>query len=167
MANYFVDYLPDSSPCLSLHSNYGDETFLLSEVRRAQSSAIIVIQYQWGHIIKTEVIGANVLKIIVPDKLKTDDFQQVTPQVDSLIVKHGQIRLLIDATGFHRWENITAFETHAGFIKNHQEKIERLAVIVSHEWQHWLVGVVRIFVHPKTRAFDKNHENEALQWFIQ
>jgi hypothetical protein len=117
-----------------------------------------------AHVIKTEVISTNVLKIIVPEKLKAEDFRKIAPQVDALISQHSKIRLLIDASGFNGWENIAAFENHAGFVKNHQQKIDRIAVITGHEWQHWLIGTARIFVHPKIKAFDKGNENEALKW---
>lgn len=116
--------------------------------------------------IKTEIISANVLKISVPEKLKADDFRQVAPQINSLISQQSKIRLLIDASGFNGWENMAAFESHAGFVKDHQQKIERIAVIAGHEWQHWLIGVVRIFVHPEVRVFNKNNEGEARQWII-
>ena len=117
--------------------------------------------------IKTEIISANALKIVVPDKLKADDFRQIAPQIDSLISQHGKIRLLIDASGFNGWENIAAFEKHAGFVKNHQKKIERVAVIAAHEWQHWLIGAIRIFVHPEVRAYDQSHASQALQWIVE
>ena len=116
--------------------------------------------------INTELISANALKIVAPGKLKADDFHQIAPQIDSLIRQHGKIRLLIDASGFNGWENIAAFENHAGFIKNHQKKIERIAVITAHEWQHWLIGAVRIFVHPEVRAYDESHASEDLQWIV-
>ena len=116
--------------------------------------------------IKTDIISANALRITVPDKLKADDFRHIAPQIDSLISQYGKIRLLIDASGFNGWENIEAFENHAGFVKNHQQKVERIAVIAAHDWQHWLIGAVRIFVHPEARAYDKNHESEALQWIV-
>jgi hypothetical protein len=38
--------------------------------------------------IKTEIISANALKIVVSDKLKAEDFRQIVPQVDSLISQH-------------------------------------------------------------------------------
>jgi hypothetical protein len=116
--------------------------------------------------IKTEIISPNALKIVVPDKLKADDFRQIAPQIDSLISQRGKIRLLIDASGFNGWENIAAFEKHAGFVKNHQQKIERIAVIAAHEWQHWLIGAIRIFVHPEVRAYDQSHASEALRWIV-
>jgi hypothetical protein len=67
----------------------------------------------------SDIISGNVLRIAAPDKLKTDDFRQIAPQVDSIISRYGKVRLLIDASGFNGWENIAAFENHAGFVKNH------------------------------------------------
>ncbi len=116
--------------------------------------------------LKTEIISANALRIVVPEKLKADDFRQIVPQIDSIISRHGKIRLLIDGTVFGGWENITAFEKHAGFVKAHQQMVERIAVIAGHEWQHWLIGAVRMFVHPEVKAYDKSHEDEALKWIV-
>ena len=116
--------------------------------------------------IKIDNISDNVLRITAPEKLKADDFRQIAPQVDSIISRHGKIRLLIDASRFNGWENIAAFENHAGFVKNHQQKVDRIAVIVAHDWQHWLVGAVRIFLHPEIRAYDKGQQSEALKWIV-
>ena len=116
--------------------------------------------------IKADIISANALRIIAPKRLKAEDFRQLRPQIDSLINQHGKIRLLIDGSGFEGWENIAAIQAHAGFIRSHQQKIERIAVIAPHDWQHWVIGAVRMFLHPEVRAYDKNHENEALQWIV-
>jgi len=117
-------------------------------------------------VIKTDIISANALRLIAPKKLKAEDFRQLRPQIDSLISRHGKIRLLIDGSGFDGWENIAALQAHAGFIRSHQQKIERIAVIARHNWQHWVIGAVRMFLHPEVRAYDRNHENEALQWIV-
>jgi SpoIIAA-like len=117
--------------------------------------------------IKTELLSENVLRIKAPKKLKADDFQQIAPQVESIIGRYGKIRLLIDATAFSGWENIIAFENHAGFVKSHQKKVDRIAVIIAHDWQRWLVGAVKVFVHPEVRAYDRGHEREALEWIVR
>jgi hypothetical protein len=114
--------------------------------------------------IKTEIISPNILRIVVPVKLKVDDFLQIAPQVDSIIRQYGKLRLLIDASQFSGWENIAAFENHAGFVKNHQNSVERIAVIIAHDWQRWLIGTIRIFLHPKVEAYDQGNEREALLW---
>ena len=116
--------------------------------------------------IRTDIISTNALRIITPDKLKADDFRQIAPQIEAIIRQYGKIRLLIDGSGFGGWENIAAFTTHAGLIRSHHQKIERIAVIARHDWQHWVIGAVRMFLHPEVRAYDRNHENEALQWIV-
>jgi SpoIIAA-like len=84
-------------------------------------------------VIKTDIISGNVLRILVPDKIKAEDVRQIEPQVDSIISQYGKIRLLIDASGFNGWENIGAFENQAGFVKSHQQKVDRIAVIGATE----------------------------------
>ena len=111
--------------------------------------------------IKIETVRDNVIRVTAPEKLKADDFQKIAPQVDLILQRYGKVKLLIDATAFNGWENIAAFEHHAAFVKSHQQKVDRLAVIVAHDWQHWLVGAVRVFLHPQVRAYDKGHESEA------
>ncbi len=116
--------------------------------------------------IKIDNISDNALRITAPETLKADDFHQIAPRVDSIISRYGKIKLLIDASEFNGWENIAAFENHAGFVKSHQQKVDRIAVIVAHDWQHWLVGAVRVFLHPEVRAYDKGNESEALKWIV-
>jgi hypothetical protein len=43
--------------------------------------------------IKTEIISANALKIMVPVKLQAGDFGQIAPQIDSFISQHGKIKI--------------------------------------------------------------------------
>ena len=117
--------------------------------------------------IKIETIRDNVMRVTAPERLKADDFQKIAPQVDSIIRRYGKARLLIDATAFNGWENMAAFENHAEFVKDHQQQVDRIAVIVAHDWQHWLVGAVRVLLHPEVRAYDKRQEGEALQWIVE
>ena len=114
--------------------------------------------------IKTEHIGASVLKITAPEILKGSDFLALTPEVETLIKEQGKIRLLIDASNLTGWANPEAVEQHMRFVKNHQAKVERIAVIIRHDWQHWLVSAVRIFLHPEVKAFDRAHEADAMRW---
>jgi SpoIIAA-like len=114
--------------------------------------------------IETERLAPDALKIVPPRKLQADDFRQLRPEVDAIIGEHGKIRLLIDASRLEGWDDIAAFETHAAFVRDHMAKVERIAVIAPHPWQHWLVGAVRIFVHPEVRAFDAGDEALARQW---
>jgi hypothetical protein len=116
--------------------------------------------------IKLEVIAPGVLKIVAPVKLSANDFAELAPQVDSLLEHEGKIRLLIDATQLEGWDNIAALEQHAAFVKTHKQKVERIAVIAQYDWQHWLVGAVKVFLHPKIRVFEKSDAELALRWIV-
>lgn len=117
--------------------------------------------------IKLEDLGAGVLKITAPAKLSSDDFLDLAPDVDAAIKQHGAVRLLIDASRLEGWDNFAALEKHAAFVKHHQDKVERIAVIARYEWQHWLVGAVRVFLHPELKVFDAGQETEALRWLAK
>ena len=116
--------------------------------------------------IKTEIISGNVLRIVAPRKLYAEDFHQITPDVDSFISQHGKIRLLIDVSSFHGWNNATALLRHIRFVKDHHQKVEQIAVVGARNWQHWVIGVVRLIVHPEVRAYDKSQQSEALRWIV-
>ena len=115
--------------------------------------------------IKMETISGNAPEFVLPEKLGAGDFSQIAPEIDALISRHGQIRLLLEASGFRGWENIAAFEHHAGFVKNHQRKVERIAVIVAHDWQHWLIGTFE-YSCIQRRDDHKGRDADALQWIV-
>jgi hypothetical protein len=112
--------------------------------------------------IKPTLIAPNILKIVAPKRLSADDFGEMGLLIEPIVKEFGSIRLLIDAS--EGWDNIAAFERHAGFVKTHQHNVERVAVIASHEWQHWLVATVRVLLHPQVHAFDTEQADAALRW---
>lgn len=114
--------------------------------------------------LKTEILAPGVLKIVAPQTLHPEDILALAPQVDAIIKDYGQIRLLIDATHLEGWDGLATLEKHAGFVKAHQNKALRIAVIARHDWQHWLVGAVKVFLHPEVKMFDPGQEREAVRW---
>ena len=114
--------------------------------------------------IKPTLLAPNILKITAPTRLSADDFEEMRLLVEPIVKEYGSIRLLIDASALQGWDNIAAFEQHAGFVKAHQQKVERVAVIAPHEWQHWLVASVRVFLHPHVQAFTPDQADAAMRW---
>jgi len=108
--------------------------------------------------------NSNLIEVTIVDILKAEDFINLGEKADKLIKEHGKIRLLINASGFNSWENTKAAEKHFSFVKDHNKKVERLAVVAGHTWQHWLAALARMFIQPKVRVFDKDQINEARAW---
>jgi hypothetical protein len=114
--------------------------------------------------IRIKEIAPGVFLVTAPQILKTNDFADFAPRVDAIIRADGKIRLLIDASALEGWKDIAALETHSSFVKKHQQAVERIAVIVRHDWQHWLVGAVKVFLHPEVRVFEKDGAINAMEW---
>jgi hypothetical protein len=114
-----------------------------------------------------EPIKNNEVRVIIPEKIQTGDFVQLAPQADAFIREHGTIRLLVDARKFNGWEDMKAFDKHMYFVKTHQKKVERIAIIAGHVWQHWLAGILKIFVHPQVAVFDADEAADAGRWLSE
>jgi len=116
--------------------------------------------------IAVEQLGANALKLTAPPKLQVGDFARLAPLADGLIREFGSLRLLIDATALTGWESPAAVESHAAFVKGHQHKVERIALLAAHDWQHWLIAAVRVFLHPRIKVFAPGEEDKARRWLL-
>lgn len=112
-------------------------------------------------------IENNLLKIEIKSKLTKDDFIKIGDEADKLIKMYGKIHLLLNAHDFHGWENFSALKTHLNFVKNHHEKVEKIAFIPGYMWQRCLIYFVSILVEPEIKVFDKNRLSEALDWLKQ
>ncbi len=106
----------------------------------------------------------SLIEVTIIDTLKAEDFRELGEKADKLIKEHGSIRVLINASGFNGWDNTEAAEKHFGFVKEHNQKVERLAVVAGHMWQYWLAALARMFLQPKIRVFDKDQIEEARAW---
>jgi len=114
-----------------------------------------------------ESITSNVIKFRITDSLKVGDFSSFAPRIDALIQEKGTIRLLLDGTLFKGWENIEAAQEHFTFIKNHHTKVEKIALIAGHTWQHWLAAFANLFIQPDIKVFDAKDTSAALKWITE
>lgn len=117
--------------------------------------------------IKIKTIGKNIIKLKITEPLKSSDFEAITKHVNPILKEYKKARLLIDATVFSGWKNIKACEQHFSFVKAHHMNIERIALIAGYAWQHWVIGAIKIFVHPEIKVFDKDQQEEAKKWVTQ
>lgn len=115
----------------------------------------------------TIVNTGNLIEVTIKNTLKADDVMVLSDKADKLIEGYGSIRVLINATDFNGWENADAAEKHFSFVKEHHTKVERLAIVTGHMWQHWIAALAKVFMHPDIKVFDKTQLNEAESWLKQ
>ncbi len=106
----------------------------------------------------------NLIEVKIGDTLKAEDFKAFSAKVDEIIMAQETVRVLVDASDFNGWENMDAAEKHFGFVKAHHQKVEKIALVAGHRWQHWLAALVRVFIHPTVQVFDKGQVDNARTW---
>jgi hypothetical protein len=98
--------------------------------------------------------GILVLRPEAP--LEATDFQGLAQEIDPYIEDNGALHgVMIDAESFPGWKDFAALVAHLRFIKNHHQKIRKVAVapkIASH------------FVQADVRHFPPSLKEEALRW---
>jgi len=116
-----------------------------------------------------EVLTAadNVVELALKGTIHATDFTKIEQHVDELIAKHGAIRLLLDASEFEGWQDVNAARTHFLFVKEHHARVERIAVLGDHQWQHWLASAISVFLHPDVKCFGSDEKHSALKWLAE
>ena len=116
--------------------------------------------------IEIEPLSGNCLKLVAPEKLSVEDFVRLAPQADALIEQFGSLRLLIDAGNMAGWESPAAIQHHIAFVKSRHRHVERIAVIVSHDWQRWVAKMASTVLHPEIKTFHRNEDGAAVAWLM-
>lgn len=117
--------------------------------------------------ISVEPLGGNAIKVQPSGKLDESDIRKIGTEADRLIKEHGNIKVLVDASDFNGWADMDTAKKHFKFVRDHHEKVERIALVAGHAWQHWLAGVMSHFVHPEIRVFHKGDTSAATDWLLQ
>jgi hypothetical protein len=106
----------------------------------------------------------NLVEATVTGKITADDITNLQSIAEKLIAQHGKLKILANATKFEGWENIAAMEKHITFVKNHQQYVEKVAVIAGYLWQHWFAAAMRLLLTPEIKVFESEEKEEARKW---
>jgi hypothetical protein len=107
----------------------------------------------------------GILTIAPVDKLETADFERLRLLVDPYLEKRGELTgLLIDAETFFGWEDFSSMLSHIRFVRNYEQKIERVAVVTDKAYLAIVPLLADYFVAADVRHFDYEDRDEALNW---
>lgn len=107
----------------------------------------------------------GVLVLDVQGKLGVEDFDALSLVVDPWIEAHGALHgLVIHARRFPGWEGLGGMLRHLRFVREHQRKIERIAIAGDGAVLGMMPTLGDPFVHAELRAFDYDRVDEAIAW---
>jgi len=107
--------------------------------------------------------GILILKPTGP--LESTDFEKLALEVDPYIREKGKLNgLMIYVKSFPGWENFAAFLSHIKFVKNHHQKIKKIAAVTDSSFLSIMPQVANHFIQAEVRHFDYEDKEPALDW---
>lgn len=107
----------------------------------------------------------SILYVKPSSELSVENFSQLTMVIDAYIAQHGRLKgLIIETKQFPGWENIQAFIAHVKFIKKHQAKIQKIALVTNSKFAKIGKKCIELFVKPEIKHFRYDQIELAKQW---
>jgi tRNA U38,U39,U40 pseudouridine synthase TruA len=113
-----------------------------------------------------ELNRAKSILILKPGgPLESTDFEKLAKEVDPYIMEKGTLDgLMIYAKSFPGWDNFAAFLSHMKFVKNHHQKIKKIAAVTGSSFLSIMPQVANHFLRAEVRHFDYDDKDAALNW---
>lgn len=110
----------------------------------------------------------NHIAILEPDgPLSESDFKAASATVNTLIEQSGHLKgIVIHAKSFPGWDSIAALVAHLKFIKDHHQKLSRVALATESVAAHIAEVFASHFVMAEIKIFSYEDIEKATQWVI-
>jgi len=97
--------------------------------------------------------------------LESTDFEKLVRDVDPYIGEKGKLNgLMIYVKSFPGWDNFAAFLSHMKFVKNHHQKVKKIAAVTGGGFLSIMPQVANHFIRAEVRHFDYDDKDAALNW---
>ncbi|HTQ06012.1 MAG TPA: STAS/SEC14 domain-containing protein [Polyangiaceae bacterium] len=108
---------------------------------------------------------SGVMVVEVTRPLRAGDFDALSFTADAWIEAHGKLHgLVIHARAFPGWENLGSLVEHVRFVRDHQRKVERVALAVESKLAELAPHVAKHFVSAEVKRFGYDELEAAVAW---
>ncbi len=105
----------------------------------------------------------KIVFITFKGKVNRNDYDLLVPQLEGIIRKGGNIRLLIELRDFEGW-TLGALWEDAKFSLMHVKNIVKFAIVGGRKWEKTLALFIKPFVKARIKYFDMDQMDEAKIW---
>ena len=108
---------------------------------------------------------SGVIQIEVQGSLRAQDFDALALAADHWIEAHGSLQgLVIHAREFPGWENFGSLLHHLRFVRDHHQKVRRVALVSDAKLAILAPKIVEHFVQAEIRHFRYEDLDSAVSW---
>ena len=65
---------------------------------------------------------------------------------------------------FPGWDSVSAFGSHFRFVRDHQAKIRRIALVTDDRFLSIVPRIAKYFLRGEVRRFEPDHLEQARKW---
>jgi tRNA U38,U39,U40 pseudouridine synthase TruA len=117
-----------------------------------------MIQHELRH-------DTGILIVTPQGPLEKSDFEMLAREVDPYIEEKGGLNgLMIQAKSFPGWHDFAALVSHFNFVKDHHQRIAKVAAVTDNGFLAILPSIAKHFVQAEVRHFDYGDKEKALNW---
>jgi hypothetical protein len=107
----------------------------------------------------------GVIVVEVKEALRAQDFDALAATADSWIEAHGDLHgIVIHAREFPGWENLGSFLRHVRFVRDHHQKVQRIALAVDGKLASLAPQIGKHFVKAEVKSFGYGDLEAATGW---
>jgi len=110
-----------------------------------------------------EVVHDKFLEFALHGSLSRADFKHFVPEIERMIRRHVEIRLLVTLHYFHGWDAGGLWED-IKWDARHFNHIERLAIVGEKSWHQRMTDFCKPFTTAEIRYFALDQLSEAITW---
>lgn len=106
------------------------------------------------------------LVIIEPQgPLTREDFDHLAEEVDHFLLQHHSLKgILVLVKEFPGWEDLAGFMGHIKFIREHDQQVDRVALVSDSTVAALGPKLAEIFVRSEFETFEYEAKDQALEW---
>ena len=107
----------------------------------------------------------GVIVVEVKEPLRAQDFDALAVTADSWIEAHGDLNgIVFHAHDFPGWENLGSVLRHLRFVRNHHQKVQRIALAVDGKLASLAPQIGKHFVKAEVKSFGYGDLEAATGW---
>ena len=112
---------------------------------------------------KLEQSEGKVIGFRAVGKLTDEDYKSLIPQLEEIIEKEGNVRVLMNMHDFEGFTLKAAMDDTMYWLK-HDKDTECCAVVGDKKWEEWLIKGCEHFCHGDMRFFHTSEIKDAWLW---
>jgi len=114
----------------------------------------------------TEVPSGTIVRLIIKDTLKKEDYEHFVPMVEKIMESRDKIRMVIELRDFKGWSAGAMWED-TKFGLSHFNDIDRLAIVGDKQWEKTMAAFIKPFTTATVKYFDLETLDAANAWISE